>query len=370
VEVKRVPRAEIGNPISEWLGHRIFPTVRLDASSFQGDAFGECPFLSEALKRRTECVKKGNSFGVCTVSASSNGPRQDWLACPYRVISSDLVRSACARIFGDQDAPAPVPATLLQDKRALGRFRRGIQEGGAGYVYFQARLGGEISVPATSRSPEIAFDATIAEVRNEGGRFVLGRYGILEIQTMDFHGSYRQAVENLKGAHRLHESNLAAELQKNPRWAAAGIEGPNIANVFKRTFYQVMIKFQLAAQGRVAGTVLALPQAVWDSWQPFLGAPSIDSVGAGLHRIRATEGSSVTSRRNAFITVFDLDSSATESISPVQIRMHIQVDAEQLAHHALEIVPAGILQSLSDSDSILERIRERLMTFWPDLESA
>ena len=65
-------------------------------------------------------------------------------------------------------------------------------------------------------------------------------------------------------------------LADNPEWAGRKIEGPNISNVFKRTFYQIAFKFQVTNGGTSVGCTLALPQPVWDSWQPFLG-------GSGAH---------------------------------------------------------------------------------------
>ncbi len=61
---------------------------------------------------------------------------------------------------------------------------------------------------------------------------------------MDFHGSYKKAVTNLRDALRLHKKGFADALRKDQAWAAEDIEGPNIANVFKRTFYQMMLKFE------------------------------------------------------------------------------------------------------------------------------
>jgi hypothetical protein len=145
--------------------------VRLDVSNFVGKSFGRCPFLSEALRHSTDCVKRENSLGVCTVNAASNGAAQDWLACPYRVISSDLVRSACQRIFGQMDIPQPIPVTLLQIPAELANFKKRVGGGTAGYVFFQDKLGGEISVVGTPRSPEMSFDVTLVEIRNQAGKF-------------------------------------------------------------------------------------------------------------------------------------------------------------------------------------------------------
>jgi hypothetical protein len=47
--------------------------------------------------------------------------------------------------------------------------------------------------------------------------------------------------------------------------------------------------------------------------------------------------------------------------------MDIRVTAEQLSHHAFKVVPAGMLESLSKSDSILARIKLRLASSWPEL---
>ena len=361
--------AESGNHISEWLGHRIYPTVKLDVSSFTGSDFGSCPFLTEALGQKTNCVKSENSFGVCSVSSVSNGSAQDWLVCPYRVVSSDIVRRACHLIFGQSAVDKqPKPVTLLRVETELSKFKQQVVEQGTGYVFFQDKLGGEISVIATPRSPEMSFDITLAEIVRSAAGFTVARYGILEVQTMDFHGSYRRAVENLKDALRLHGESFAESLRKNMQWSAERVEGPNIANVFKRTFYQVLLKFQISGRGAAAGTVLAIPQSVWDSWQPFLGAPEIERGADGSYRLRVTDPIPESAgSTNAHIFVFDLDSSAGTAISPVQLKMDIQVTAEQLSHHAFKVVPAGMLESLSKSDSILARIKMRLASSWPEL---
>ncbi len=362
--------APTGNYVSEWLGHRLFPIVRLDVTSFEGSEFGTCPFLSDALKRKTPCVKNENSFGVCTVNTFSGSAQQDWLACPYRVISSDLVKVACQRIFGikRKELPNPVPAPILAAAPEREKFKAEVQAAGVGYVFFQAKLGGEISVISTPQSPELSFDVTLVEVMPAAHGFKIERYGIFEIQTMDFHGSYRAAVNNLRDALRLHGRGFPSSLKANIEWAAKGVEGPNIANVFKRTFYQILMKFQLAKQGAAAGTVLAIPRSVWDSWQPFLGAPELVKTSGDAFRIKAVDAfSSTNESTNAYICVFDLDSAAEGPISPVKVQFFIRVNAEELAHHAFKVVPAGMLKSISESDSILLRIKERLASIWPEI---
>jgi hypothetical protein len=362
--------APTGNYVSEWLGHRLFPTVRLDVAPFVGSGFGTCPFLSDALGQKTRCVKNENSFGVCTVNTFSGSSQQDWLACPYRVISSDLVKAACGRIFGieGKELPRPVPATVLAAAPEREKFKAEVRATGFGYVFFQAKLGGEISVISTPQSPELSFDVTLVEVMPAAHGFKVGRYGIFEIQTMDFHGSYRDAVNNLRDALRLHGRGFPSSLKANIEWAAEGVEGPNIANVFKRTFYQILLKFQLARQGAAAGTVLAIPRSVWNSWQPFLGAPELVKIGKDAYRVKALDAfPSAIESTNAHICIFDLDSTADEPISPVKVQLFIRVDAEELAHHAFKVVPAGMLKSISESDSILIRIKERLASIWPEI---
>jgi len=359
-----------GNYISEWLGHRVFPSVRMDMDQFLGKKFGDCPFLTEALRNPTQCVKNNNSFGVCTVNTYNKDKSQDWLACPYRVISSGLVRAACERIFGigAENLSQPIPVTLLSDLSEWNKFKAEVEKRGVGYVFFQAKLGGEISVTSTPKSPEISFDVTLVEIRFSEDGFKVGRYGIFEIQTMDFHGSYRAAVDNLRDALRLHGKGLPDSLSANKHWSAEGVEGPNIANVFKRTFYQILLKFQLSGKGAAAGTVLAIPNSVWESWQPFLGAPELVKIDESTYRIRPIDrklnSSEVT---NAYVCVFELDANSENAISPVIVKGFIQVDAEELAHYAFKTVPAGMLKSISESDSILVRIRERIASHWPGL---
>ena len=152
---------------------------------------------------------------------------------------------------------------------------RRVSAGELVFIYFDSKLGGELSIPQTARSPEFSFDMTIVELVKASGIPHIGRFGILEIQTVDFHGSYRAAVRNLGEGLRMHGDRFGTTLSDYQHWLAEGVEGPNIANVFKRTFYQMMFKFQLGQHDRCAGCVLAIPQSVWDSWQKHLGGPEL-----------------------------------------------------------------------------------------------
>ena len=69
-------------------------------------------------------------------------------------------------------------------------------------------------------------------------------------------------------------------LKANQGWLSEKVEGPNIANVFKRTFYQMMLKFQIGTQARCAGCALALPES---RVRVLLGSPG------GTHRSSAQQ---------------------------------------------------------------------------------
>jgi hypothetical protein len=354
-----------GNSISEWFGQRIYPLVRVDVNAITGKRSEHCPFLTAILRRQTRCVKNENSLGVCTISSNSNGVRQDWLACPYRVIDSRLVRRSCQLIFNLGDAEInPLPASLLQDDGVRAELEERLRSGRTAYVFFQDKLGGEISVIGTAQSPEISFDVTLAELKFREGAFKVTRYGVLELQTMDFHGSYAHAVKNLRDALRLHREGFPEAVSQNLQWAGERIEGPNIANVFKRTFYQIMVKFQLSGQGAAAGTILALPKAVWESWQPFLGRPET-ARGEGDVDIMKTPDGEMAPEHNAYICVFDLDANHKDPISPVKVERFIKLSADTLAQYAFQVVPQAMLTSIQSTDSILSRIRARLGEFWP-----
>jgi hypothetical protein len=356
----------VGNFVSEWYGQRIYPRVRLSVAHFSDNDDADCPFLSRVLHRSTGCVKSANSAGVCSVSSNSNRVRQDWLVCPYRVIDSDIVSRACQMIFSLPKPVSPIPVSLLKQQDELSRFENDIRKKRKGYLFFQDKLGGEISLLGSNRSPELSFDVTIVEVVPEGKAFRVERHGILEIQTMDYHGTYKHAVNNLRDGLRLHRKGFAQALRASlDHWAGEGVEGPNIANVFKRTFYQTLLQFKLAGgTAAAAGAVLALPRAVWDSWQPFLGAPALEPDDKpGLQRLAGSPKGAPPS--NAYVCVFDLASSSTASVSPVCIEHFIRVSPEQLAHQAFTVVPEHIARAMQPDDPVVSRIRTRLALWWP-----
>ena len=354
------PQPPKGNFISEWFGQRIYPEVKLDSKAISGANWGACPFLTSIKREKTQCIKGENAFGVCTINSLGVEGRKDWLVCPYRVIDSEIVQSGCATIFGIAPLSPPIPISILNDEKGIAILENTLDADKTAFIFFQDKLGGEISISGTPASPEIAFDIAVVEIsRPEGAALKVGRYGFIEIQTMDFHGSYKAAVTNLRDAHRLHGKDFPKALSENQSWASKNIEGPNIANVFKRTFYQTLLKFELSKEGAAAGTILALPEAVWESWQPFLGRPTIEHVAGSEFRIAGSDNVDYHGT-NAWVFVFNLDDTGDHSISPVVIKSRIRVSATDLVQHAFVTVPKNMLHWATTDDVLLNRIRERI----------
>jgi hypothetical protein len=146
------------------------------------------------------------------------------------------------------------PVVALADEAGKSEILNAVHGGGRVFVYFQDKLGGEISLARTGASPELSFDITVVELLPATSddlwpglsdpAVTVGKYGVIELQTTDTHGSYSHAVTALTSALDLHKERFSDQLAENPEWAGRRIEGPNISNVFKRTFYQIAFKFQ------------------------------------------------------------------------------------------------------------------------------
>ena len=359
-----------GNFVSEWFGYRTFPQVRASTDALRAQEAGQCPFLTAATGEQRECVKTASSSGVCTINNASNGSRQDWLVCPYRALDPDLIENVVRRLFrAPPDQPLLIlPAPAVADRAVRIEIARQANEGALAVVYLQTKLGGEISISATDHTPELSFDITLVELAAADNRSVqVARFGVLEVQTMDFHGSYRRAVQNLKDALRLHEQDFGRVLQSNQRWLADRIEGPNIANVFKRTFYQMMLKFQLGVHPRSVGTALAIPQAVWDSWQPHLGRPRLVPLANGTHALPGPGTKDNDGR--AWIYVFDIDAASDLQPNPIIVRRVIATSAASISYHALEEVPTRAFSEAGSARTLMAAIHRRLSTWWPGLQA-
>jgi len=375
---KRTQGATSSPHISEWFGHRVFPVVSAAPGALDDQKSGRCPFLSQTLRRTATCVKAENSRGVCTISASSNGPRQDWLVCPYRALDDQLLADMVRRLYGFPDNAQVLirPALTLADDvlRAEAMTALHPDDPRRVFVYFQDKLGGEIGLSKTTASPEISFDITVIEllpvVTGPVGRpypavpqIKVGRYGIIEMQTTDTHGSYKQAVTALTSALDLHGESFPQVLAENPEWAGRKIEGPNISNVFKRTFYQIAFKFQVTKRDTSAGCILALPRPVWDSWQPFLGAPDLREQPDGTWRLLDDHEASPTD----WIYVFEIGENPRPGggPAPLQVCLVVGTDAQTLSKAAFDVAPAKAVEHGGGTDAVVSTIVRRLSTYMP-----
>jgi hypothetical protein len=369
--------------IAEWYGHRVFPTVSNSPAALSDQQAGRCPFLSQASGHDRPCVKPANSQGVCTVSATSNRRRQDWLVCPHRALDDELLGAMVRRLFGipRQEPVALTPVVNLSEPERRTQVLQALAQPAAPrhFVYFRNILGGEVALPATPASPELSFDITVVELlpatRSTPApaqtapsevSVGIGKYGVIELQTMDFHGSYKHAVEALRAALNLFPNErFAEEVAKNPEWARRKMEGPNIANVFKRTFYQVAFKFQVTKHESSVGCLLALPQPVWDSWQPFLGAPELREQGDGTWRLLDDRSPDPTD----WICVFDISEQPGEDGGPadVNLRLMIGTDAATLSRAALEVAPAKAVAYGGTEDAIMAAVTRKLRAYLPGL---
>jgi hypothetical protein len=346
----------------------VFPTVAVGPSALYDQASEQCPFLSQTLSEATPCRKAINSRGVCTISASSNGPRQDWLVCPYRALDDNLLTGIIHRLYSVPSGTPVVitPARTLSDTVVREETLRAAQSDDPRrvFIYFQDFLGGEIGLSRTSASPEISFDITVVELLATGSGLVqLGKYGVIELQTTDTHGSYQHAVTALRNALDLHRDQFPQHLAQNPEWTGRKVEGPNISNVFKRTFYQIAFKFQVTKRDTSVGCVLALPQPVWDSWQPFLGAPELREQPDGTWRLLDDDEADPSD----WIYVFDIDEAPAPDgrPAPLPVRLIIGTDAATLSRAAFDIAPAKAVEHAGGTDAVVSAIIRRLGSFIP-----
>lgn len=382
--------------IGEWFGHRVYPAVVSSSQSIADQKDGRCPFLTTAKGVDTPCIKSPNARGVCTVTSRSIGVAEedaqnpdnpvnapgtrDWLVCPYRALDPAVLESCVRLLFGfDRAALAYIipgvrlgpsrPGDLAQDAvvgttrlDVTARLRRGERV----IIYFNEKLGGELSIPGTANSPEFSFDVTVFELRLTDDTIHVDRFGVVEIQTMDFHGTYQHAVRHLTDALRMFPQSFASAVQGNQHWLSERMEGPNIANVFKRTFYQMMFKFQLAQHPMCAGCVLAIPEPVWASWGPHLANPQPVKRDDGTWDL-FSPGQQRPASVPAWVFVFGLDASAASTPSPVKVHKVIATDAAAISHQALVLAPANSLASVASPRGMLHLAKSRIRVLWPAL---
>jgi|SRR5271166_628468 len=357
--------------VSEWFGHRVFPKVSDSAVALHDQKSRRCPFLSEALNEDTHCTKQANSYGVCTISSWSNKERQDWLVCPYRLLDDSLLALFVRRLY---DIPADAPlliqhALKLSDpgKRQEILTAARTDDPRRVFIYFRRALqgeskfaGGEIGLPKTPSSPPMSFDITVVELMATGSDHVtLGKYGVIELQTADTHGSYIKTVEALEHSLELHPDDFHEQLRAQTLdWTGKKIEGPNIANVFKRTFYQITFKFQVTKRETSVGCLLGLPLPVWDSWHRFLGAPKMTEQPDGTWRMLDDHEAEPTD----WIYVFDIDEEPDPDGGPAAFRTRkiIGTDAPTLSRAAFEVAPLKAVEFSAQIDTVVKKVADRL----------
>jgi len=377
--------------VAEWFGHRVFPVVSGSAGAFADQKAKRCPFLSTAFRTDHPCIKlhkegpgkTGNSEGVCTISSTSNGPRQDWIVCPVRALDDDLLEKIVRHLYQVPQAKAVelTPVSALADPNLAASVVESVHRADARvFVYFQNKVsgqdtnGGEIRLPQTYASPQMSFDTTVVELlpapstgsmptRSTPAPIRPGPYGVIELQTADTHGTYQHAVSALRNGLDLHNAGFHVQLAANPEWARRRIEGPNVANVFKRTIYQVAFKFQITKQDTSVGSVLALPQPVWDSWRSFLGAPEIHQHPDGTWRLLDDQS---TDPRN-WIYVFDIADKPDPDggPTPIEVKLVIGTDAATLSRAALEVAPTKAIEHGAVHNAVATSITNRLKNLLP-----
>ena len=324
------------NFIGEWYGRRIYPSVEIPPEDTLKLRRGECPFLTTATGRPNQCVKADNSKGVCTITTTLSG-LNDWIVCPYRALDHTSLVEIVGALFSLVSVSPKniIPVSKLSNSKIIdGRY----------YIYFSEKTGGELSIPKSEKSPELSFDLTIFECDIEKDQVDIGRFAIYEIQTMDFHGTYKYAVNALSNALDLHEVEFPSALQSNLEWAGRRIEGPNLSNVFKRTFYQIALKFELIKARDCAGVGIGIPTSVWESWQRHLGKPKTISDGS----VYVLEGSdSAQTLPNCWIFTLRPEKSQ-KVIKQLELAEKIKVGAPDLIKRAFEDVSDHIGKSVID----------------------
>jgi hypothetical protein len=126
------------------------------------------------------------------------------------------------------------------------------------------------------------------------------------------------------------------------------------------------MKFQIGAKPPCAGTVMALPEAVWDSWQRHLGRPALRRKSGRLYEL-AAEGASPLRCPSTWIYVFDISQTSKSTPNPIVIRKKIASSADAIAHFALKVAPEAAVTAEQGANLIPQRIRQRLASWWPEI---
>jgi len=371
---KKPPATCRGNYVVEWFGFRVWGAVDTSATAVAYQTNRNCPFLSIATRQTTECVKAARGYdeptGVCTISSDSNATRQDWLACPFRILDQHftLLGGAVRSVYGVPDGVQVLlfPTTVLDNPERQNELRQALNKSDfRAFAFAASKLGGEVDVPETDASPGGKVDVSVIEIlacdKKTGVPSRFGKHLFFEIQTADFHGSPLHAVRKLaKKCPRGARVGYHKLFKARPDDCGERVEGPNKANIFKRTIYQMVLKMELTRDPTCAGFVIVLPVPVWDSWLRHLGQPTITPVeGSDIDSLLTLDESDsspgATESLTCVTVVFDIDRDSEESPQPLKIVQRISVQPEALIHFAFKAAP----QYAINHDAI-KRFREVL----------
>lgn len=362
-----------GNFIAEWFGHRVWPRVDASSAAVYNQSGRLCPFISIATGLERQCIKSGRGYdepvGVCTISSDSNGLRQDWLACPYRTLDQHftLLNTAIRTAFKIPHSTAILsfPVSALLKEEVHSQIKNSLKTKECRVFIFSAdKLGGEVDIPETNMSPGAKVDMSVIELIGLGIPSktppTFGRHIFYEIQTADFHGSPLHAATLLKQAcpsgsrDEFHRSLIGAE-----ELCGTGVEGPNKANIFKRTIYQMLFKIELSMEDNSAGFVIVLPEPVWESWLRHLGRPvTINDPGQPNLSYLLAPGQDYTqfsTKIPASIIIFDIDRDSLESPQPLKVLKTVATNSLSLIHYAFSVASQKALEQ-----QVIRRYRDAL----------
>ncbi|QNA75367.1 hypothetical protein C8250_028875 [Streptomyces sp. So13.3] len=355
------------NFIAEYFGHQVYPKVASSELALADQQAEHCPFLTLALDEDTACAKGDTAKGICTVSTAVEGVRYDWLVCPHRALDPAFMGSAARRLFNYQPHEVLhfIGAPTLAHEATQQQVLEALKNGERVLLYFQEKLGGELGIRKTAVTPELSFDWTLIEIVDVAPNFQLGRVGILELQTMDFHGSYKHALGEVRDKFEADPDDFQNVLDSDVGRAALSkkMEGPNLSNVFKRTFYQMAYKFQLAKHDDCSGCGFAIPYPVWQSWLRHLGNPQTVDNGDGTFSLGSTPQS--TTVRKTWIFVFKFGDEVGPKPRDIQMWRSIHVDVETLIDLALRHSPNLAVESGEPIKSVTEKATQRIRRLWP-----
>ncbi len=231
-----------------------------------------------------------------------------------------------------------------------------------------------MDVPETHDSPGLKVDNSVIEITDidpaNGRPSQHGRHMFFEIQTTDFHGSPLHAVRRLREKCQQGTTEpYHAAIVASPRDCGEGMEGPNKANVFKRTSYQMIFKIELDDAANSAGFAIVLPVPVWKSWLKHLGQPVLitDSADPAVMHLKppGVEGPwQPVKQPRSWIFVFDIDRDSPESPSPLKILYRIAVDAAALIEYAFKIAPTKAIKHGAIEVFRKNLINQRVLKNW------